>query len=671
MGADVTQPSGSEGADLVAPHWPEWSETSYIDGSKVALARGESAGRGANAGTSGAAAVPESGGRGVTADALVTQYASLGTDLSARQAHHTAEAEGLALNGANHYATKTILAGLAEDHDRSREALIAAGMTAGIPQQKMQEVLDELKQATTTAADNVGQANQETHRTLTTAINSGASMPAPPKGMPGGAGLPADVPSQLAPLLQMGTQGPQMASGAAGQLISGLSGMTGAFVDPIGQLVSSVAQAGPGTADGVESVGSESGEHGGGEHGGSQLVSQHEGKDDESQDDREGKESGEDSQRDGEPKADGEPKTIEASSHEKNSVPSTHLASSGSTVQLDSVGGATTHVSSGAAVADAPVAVGQPAAASASGVGAQQAMGGQFGAMGGSLGFGGAVAPVSQSTPKAPTRTGRGQDSDQASAGDAAVSAAAAALVGLGIDSGSGPSAEIMFGARILAHMVHQDSTLTAAAVAVFPMGMGVYAITCTPDALGAPRGGIATPHATMSLASLTSVPGDFRAAWAGIADPAAPLRSAVKHNFLARPEVIVALRAPGTASVEMTDIAVVEVSMEQLLATDPVDDAATVVEEVVAPEHIAPILDEMAAEWQVPAEMDLATAFSYMRSRTWQQNRNHEYVFTMAWWMVIEARAALAGGDTDHAAALAWQLLALPAAQTLTFTRG
>lgn len=673
MGADVTQPSGSEGADLVAPHWPEWSETAYIDGSKVALARGESAGQGANAGTSGAAAVPDSGGRGITADELVTKYASLGTDLQARQAHHTAEAEGLALNGGNHYASKTILASLAEDHDRSREALIAAGMTAGIPQQKMQEVLDELKQATTTAADNVGQANRETHRTLTNAINSGASMPAPPKGMPGGAGLPADVPSQLAPLLQMATQGPQMASGAAGQLISGLSGMTGAFVDPIGQLVGSIAQAGPGAAEGIESVGGEAGEHGGDERGGndrggSQLVSQHEGKDDEKADEREGKDSQDDERRDG------EPKTVETSSHEKNSVPSTHLASSGSTVQLDSVGGATTHVSSGAAVADTPVVASQHAAAPASGMGgSQQAMGGQLGAMGGSLGgFGAASAPATASTPKGPTHASRAnQGNDQVNTADAAaLTAEAAALVALGIGSEAGPSAEIMFGARILAHMVHQDATLTAAAVAVFPMGMGVYAVTCTPDALGAPRGGIATPHATMALASLTSVPGDFRAAWAGAADPAAPLCSAVKHNFLARPEVIVALRAPGATSGETTEVAVVDLSMEQLLATDSVDDATTVVEEAVAPVHIAPILDDMAVEWQVPTEMDLATAFNYMRSRTWSHTRNHEYVFTMAWWMVIEARTALAGGDTDHAAALAWQLLALPPAQTLIDNR-
>lgn len=672
MGADVTQPSGSEGAELVAPHWPEWSESAYIDGSRVALARGESAGQGAHAGTSGAAAVPDSGGRGIAADELVTKYASLGTDLQARQAHHTAEAEGLALNGANHYASKTILASLAEDHDRSREALIAAGMTAGIPQAKMQEVLDELKQATTTAADNVGRANQETHRTLTSAINSGASMPAPPKGMPGGAGLPADVPSQLQPLLQMATQGPQMASGAAGQLISGLSGMTGAFIDPIGQLVGSIAQAGPGAAEGIESVGGESGEHSGGDErgdsdrGGSQLVSQHENKDDEKADERDGKEPQEDERRDG------EPKTVEASRTERDNVPTTHLASSGSTVQLDSVGGATTHVSSGAAVADTPVVAGQHAAAPASGMASQQAMGGQLGAMGGSLGgFGAGAAPASASTPKGPARAGRASRvDDQVSAAEAAANAEAAALVALGIGTGAGPRAEIMFGARILAHMVHQDATLTAAAVAVFPIGMGVYAVTCTPDALGAPRGGIATPHATMALASLSSVPGDFRAAWAGAADPAVPLCSAVKHNLLARPEVIVALRPPGATFGEPTDVAVVDVSLEQLLATDPVDDATTVVEEVVAPEHIAPILDDMAVEWQVPAEMDLATAFNYMRSRTWSQARNHQYVFTMAWWMVIEARTALAGGDTDHAAALAWQLLALPPAQSLIHTR-
>ncbi|WP_131827808.1 hypothetical protein [Mycolicibacterium fortuitum] len=664
----MTQPSGSEGADLVAPHWPEWSETAYIDGSRVALARGESAGQGAQAGTSGAAAVPDSGGRGITADELVTKYASLGTDLQARQAYHTAEAEGLALNGANHYASKTILASLAEDHDRSREALIAAGMTAGIPQAKMQEVLDELKQATTTAADNVGRANQETHRTLTSAINSGASMPAPPKGMPGGAGLPADVPSQLAPLLQMATQGPQMASGAAGQLISGLSGMTGAFIDPIGQLVGSIAQAGPGAAEGIESVGGESGEHGGddrsdSDRGGSQLVSQHEGKDDEKADEREGKDPQDDDER-----RDGEPKTVEASSREKGNVPTTHLASSGSTVQLDSVGGTTTHVSSGAAVADTPVVAGQHAAAPGSAVGAQQAMGGQLGAMGGSLGgFGAASAPASASTPNASARAGRtSRVDDQVGAAEAAASAEAAALVALGIGTGTGPSAEIMFGARILAHMVLQDATLTAAAVAVFPIGMGVYAVTCTPDALGAPRGGIATPHATMALASLTSVPGDFRAAWAGVADPAVPLCSAVKHNLLARPQVIVALRPPGLTFGETTDVAVVDVSLEQLRTIDPVDDATTVVEEVVAPEHIAPILDDMAVEWQVPAEMDLATAFNYMRSRTWSQARDHQYVFTMAWWMVIEARTALAGGDTDHAAALAWQLLALPPAQSL-----
>ncbi|MCV7286089.1 hypothetical protein H7J87_12175 [Mycolicibacterium wolinskyi] len=638
----------------------------------MALARGESAGQGAQASTSGAAAVPESGGRGVAADALVTRYAGLGTDLSARQAYHTAEAEGLALNGSNHYATKTILASLAEDHDRSRDALIAAGMTAGIPQAKMQEVLDELKQATTTAASNVGQANQETHRTLTSAINTGASMPAPPKGMPGGAGLPPDVPSQLVPLLQQATQGPQMATGAVGQLITGLSGMTGAFVDPIGQLVSSAAQGGQAAADSVDTVGGESGEDGGRDQGdrerdGSQLVSQREDKDDENADDR-GPES-KDSEEEGS-RRDGEPKTIEASGQEKSSVPTTHLASSGSTVQLDSVGGPTTHVSSAAAVADAPVGAGQHAAAApASGVAQQQAMGGQLGAMGGSLGFGGSPAAGSQSTRTATARGGRGQDSDQGGPGDTSPGAAAA-LVGLGIESGSGPSAEIMFGARVLAHMVHQDSTLTAAAVAVFPMGMGVYAITCTPDALGAPRGGIATPHATMSLASLTSVPGNFRVAWAGITDPVAPLCSAIKHNFLARPEVIVALRAPGTPAVEMPEAAVVEVSMEQLLATDPVDDAAAVVEEVVAPEHIAPIIEEMAVEWQVPAEMDLATAFGYMRSRTWYETRNHEYVYAMAWWMVTEARTALAGGDRDHAAALAWQLLALPPAPSLTSTR-
>lgn len=655
MGGDVTQPSGTEGADLVAPHWPEWSETSYVDGSRVALARAEAAGRGADAGISGAMAVPESGGCGVAADALVTQYNSLGADLTVRAAHHTAEAKGLALNGANHYSTKTILAGIAEDHDDSRDALIAAGMTAGIPQSKMQEVLDELKRATSTAAQDVGQANQEAHRALTAAINTGTPMSAPPKAMPGGAGLPADVPSQLAPLLQMGTQGPQMASGAVGQLISGLSGMTGTFVDPLSQLVSSVGQGGQPFVGGVEGGGL-----GGGEHGGSQWASHHEGKGDEGKDGFERKDFDQNSQRDG------EPKTLESSGHEKNGLTTTHLASSGSTVQLDTAGGATTHVSSGA-VGEAPVAAAAQAPVPASGMVQQQPMGGQLaGVMGGSPGITGAPAH-SPSTPRSSARAGSGRhDGDQASPGDAAAGAAAT-VVGMGVGGVSGLSDETIFGARILAHMVHQDPTLTAAAVAVYPMGSGIYAITCTPDALGALRGGIVAPHATMPLASLTSIPGEFRAAWSGIADPVAALCAAVKGNYLARPEVIVALRAPGVSAEVMADTAVVQVSMEQLLATDPVDDATTMVEKVVAPAHIAPIIDEMATEWSVPADMDLATAYGFMRSRNWYGTRDPEYVFAMAWWMVIEARTALAGGDPDHAATLAWQLLALPPAPALT----
>lgn len=669
MGSDVTQPSGTEGADLVAPHWPEWSETAYIDGSKVALARGQEAGRGSTAGFSGAEAVPMSDGQGIAADELVTKYTSIGTNLEGLAAQHTAEAQGLALNGSNHYATKTILASLSEDHDAARDALIAAGMTAGVPQPKMQQVLDELKQATTTAAANVGQANQETHRTLTESINTGAALSAPPPNMPGGAGLPADIPSQLAPLLQMGTQGPQMASGAVGQLVSGLSGMTGAFVDPIGQLVGAAQGAAPGAEGGLD-AGAE-----GGSGAGAELVSERE--DDKSKADP-GREDAEKKDEPGREERPGEsPAPAEGSRGERDSVPATHLASSGNTVQMG--GGATTHISAGSAVADAPAGTPAQAAAPAAAVAGSQAMGGQVmggplaGAMGGSLGLG-APAGQSHSAPRAagPNGGASRRDGDQPEVGGPASAAAlAVAAVPVGFFGGDETTpdagAEAMFGTRILAHLAHQDSRLAAAAVAVFPMEMGVYAITCTPDALGALRGGVVAPHATMPLASLTSVPGEFRTAWAGMADPVVPLCDALKRGYLARPAVIVALRPRGAPVVDSDGVAVVEVAVEQLLATDPVDDAATVAEQLVAHEHIVPIIESMADEWSVPSDMDLASAFGYMRARAWYETRDPEYVYAMAWWMVIEARTALAGGDTDHAAALAWQLLALPPAASLS----
>lgn len=677
-GGDVTKPSGTEGADLVAPHWPEWSETSYIDGSKVALGRGEAAGRGAEAGTSGAASVPDSGGSGVAADALVDQYTNLGTDLAGQQAHHTAEAQGLALNGANHYATKTILAGLAEDHDRAKEGLIAAGMMAGIPQPKMQQVLDELNNATTTAAQNVGQANRETHKTLTSAINGGSALSAPPKGMPGGAGLPADVPSQLAPLLQMATQGPQMASGAAGSLVSGLSGLTGAFMDPIQQLMGAAGQGGGlptdslsglDSADGHGGGGSGSGHGGSGEHGGSSHHSRDggDGRDENRDHDRGRADSETRSERDG------EPKTIGASNHEQNSVPATHLSSSGSTVQLNAPGGAALHLSSGAAVADPSVVGVQPGAAPVTGPAAGSVTQSSMGAplapgMGGSLGFSGpAPAPSQQSA--AAGRHAAGSRRGEQSAADAAATAAAAAAaaaVGVGVGNPAAISAEVMFGTRILAHLVHQDPSLTTAAVAVFPMAENLYAITCTPDALGALRGGIVAPQATMPLASLTTLPGEFRAEWSGMGDPVAPLYAAVRRSHLQAPEVIVVLPAPGTSAPSVSDVRIVPVSMEHLLETDPVADSTTVTEKVVAQEHIGPIINDMAAEWSVPPDLDLASAFAEMRARTWYQGRNPEYVYAMAWWMIIEARTALQGGDTDHAAALAWQLLALPPAPSL-----
>lgn len=675
-GGDVTKPSGTEGADLVAPHWPEWSETSYIDGSKVALARGEAAGRGADAGTSGAASVPDSGGSGVAAGALVDQYTSLGTDLAGQQAHHTAEAQGLALNGANHYATKTILAGLAEDHDRAKEGLIAAGMTAGIPQSKMQQVLDELNNATTTAAQNVGQANRDTHKTLTSAINGGSALSAPPKGMPGGAGLPADVPTQLAPLLQMATQGPQMASGAAGSLVSGLSGMTGAFTDPIQQLMGAVGQGGGQPTDSLSGLDSAGGHGGGGgsEHGGAEPASH---RSDDGGDDRDEKRDHDRGRAESETSSerDGEPKTLGASSHEQNSVPATHLSSSGSTVQLDAPSGAALHLSSGAALSDAPVAGVQPGTAPMAGAGAASGGGPQSSTsaalapgMGGSLGLGGPSPMPSQNSGPSGRRgadAGRGEQPG-ADAAAAAAAAAAAVAVGVGVAHRGTVSAEAMFGRRILAHMVHQDSSLVAAAVAVFPMAESLYAITCTPDALGALRGGMVAPHGTMPLPSLTSVPGHFRAEWAGFGDPVAPIHAAVTHKFVQAPEVIVALRPPGAHASVPADVRIVAVSMDELLATDPVADSTVLTEKVVAPEHVAPIIDDMAAEWSVPTDLDLASAFASMRARTWYQERNREYVYAMAWWMIIEARTALAGGDTDHAAALAWQLLALPPAPSL-----
>ncbi|MGB8406694.1 MAG: hypothetical protein WCE30_21795 [Mycobacterium sp.] len=674
-GGDVTKPSGTEGADLVAPHWPEWSETSYINGAKVALGRGEAAGRGAEAGTSGAVSVPDSGGSGVAADALVDQYTNLGTDLAGQQAYHTAEAQGLALNGANHYATKTILAGVAEDHDQAKEGLIAAGMMAGIPQPKMQQVLDELNNATSTAAQNVGQAHRDTHKTLTSAINSGSALSAPPKGMPGGAGLPADVPSQLAPLLQMATQGPQMASGAVGQLVSGLSGMTGAFTDPIQQLMGAVGQGAGQPTDSLSGLDSSDG-HGGsgsGEHGGShsQLASHH------SSDGGDGRDGSHDRGRaDSETNSerDGEPKTLGASSHEQNSVPATHLSSSGSTVQLDAPGGAALHLSSGSAVADPSVAGVQagtvPVTGPAAGGAPQASMGAALGSgMGGSLGFAGPTpTPSQRSGPAGRHAGGPRRPGDQSprdvTARDAAAAAAATADAGVGV--ATTVSAEAMFGTRILAHLVHQDPSLIAAAVAVFPMAENLYAITCTPDALGALRGGIVAPHATMPLSSLTTLPGEFRAEWSGMGDPVAPLYAAVRRSFLQAPEVIVVFRAAGTPAPVTSDVRIVPVSMEELLATDPVADSTMVTEKVVAPEHIAPIIEDMAAEWAVPSDLDLASAFAEMRARTWYQGRNPEYVYAMAWWMIIEAHTALAGGDTEHAAALAWQLLALPPAPSL-----
>jgi len=665
MSGDVPQPSGTEGADLVAPHWPEWSETAYIDGSKVALARGEAAGRGAEAGSSGALSVPDAGGSGVAADALVAKYASLGSDLAEQQAYHTAEAQGLALNGANHFATKTILAGVAEDHDRAKEGLIAAGMMAGIPQPKMQQVLDELNNATSTAAQNVGQAHRDTHKTLTSAINSGSAMSAPPKTMPGGAGLPAGVPPEFAQLLQMATQGPQMASGAVGQLVSGLSGITGAFLDPIQQLMGAVGEgAGQPTDSLTGSDRSDERNGGGSEHGGSQLAGHHGSGGGDSRDEGRDHDRG---RTDSESRSerDGEPKTLEASSHGRDSVPATHL-SSGSTVQLDAPGGAALHLSSGAAVADAPVAGAQPGPAPVGGPGAggapQSSMGGGLGpGMGGSLGLAGAsptAARHSGPTGRHAVDARRG-DQGQAAAVNATPEAA-------GSVDAPAVSAEEVFGARVLAHLVRQDPSLTAAAVAVFPMAQNLYAITCTPDALGALRGGMVSPQGTMPLASLTVLPGEFRAEWSGMGDAVAPLYAAVKRNLLQSPEVIVALRAPGAPAAIASDVRVAPVSMEELMATDPVADATTVTEKVVANEHIAPIIADMAAEWSVPNDLDLGSAFASMRQRTWYQERNPEYVYAMAWWMIVEAHTALKGGDLNHAAALAWQLLALPPAPSL-----
>lgn len=664
MGSDVTQPSGTEGADLVASHWPEWSESAYIDGSKVALARGTEAGRGSAAGFTGAEAVPLSDGSGIAADSLVTTYTSIGTNLEGLAAQHTAEAQGFALNGANHHATKTILASLAEDHDRAREALIAAGMTAGVPQPKMQEVLDELKEATTTAASNVGQANQETHRTLTESINTGAALSAPPSSMPGGAGLPADVPSALAPLLQMGTQGPQMASGAAGQLVSSLSGMTGAFVDPIGQLVSGIAQSAAPAAEGIVDVAAEGGA--GADVADTQLASERSDDKDSRELAREISEKEEEPARD-EPR-DLRPGPAEGPAGDRDQVATTHLASSGNTVQL---GSTTTHVSAGSMVADAPMgapAQAGPAQAGGGAVGGAQAMGGPLpGAMGGSLGLGAPAGAPAAGRAGGPGSGGERRDGDQSEVTGAASAAALAVAVPDLFGGGDGAvSAEAIFGTRILAHLVHQDPRLNAAAVAVFPMDLGVYAVACTPDALGTLRGGVAAPHATMPLASLTSIPGEFRTAWAGMADPVVPLCDALKRGFLARPEAVVALRPSGAPVVDSDGVVIVDVSMEQLLSTDPVDDAATVAEQLVAYEHIAPIVEQMAVEWSVPSDMDLATAFRSMQSRAWYQHRDPEYVYAMAWWMVIEARTALAGGDADHAAALAWQLVALPPAEAL-----
>ncbi|WP_147382295.1 hypothetical protein [Mycobacteroides abscessus] len=663
MSGDVPRPSGTEGADLVAPHWPEWSESAYVDASKVALDRSQVAQRGAQTGTDGATAVPGSGGRGVTADALSTQYTTLGAELTAKQAHHMAEAEGMALNGTNHYATKTILTGIAEDHDAAKDALIAAGMTLGIPQAKMQEALDELKNATSTAAENVGQANQETHQTLTNAINSGAAMKSPPSGMPGGAGLPPDMPSQLAPLAQMATQGPQLASGAVGQLVSGLSGLSGSFLDPMNQLMSAVGQGAPG--GGGEGIADAVSQDGGSDRSATQEVSHRGGENnDHSNDDR-------DRQDDDKARRDGEPKTLGASSHDKNQTPATHLSSAGSTVQLDAGAPTTTHISAGAATSEAPMNMGQsgPAAAPASAQQMGGQLGGQLGGLGGSLGVAPAAQPAPQASTKAAERAKESRDrtdADPTQGGEAAM--AAAVLVGGAGASAPAQSAEISFGTRILAHMLHQDPTLSAAAVAVYPMGSQIYAMTCTPDALGAMPGYVVAPHGAMALASLTSLPGEFRAAWAGIGDPVWPLCAAIEDGYLASPEVIVVLRTPGAPVAALAeDAPVVQVSREILLATDPVDDAAKAPEQRVEPEHVAGAIAAMAAEWNVPDEMDLGSAFDAMRSRTWFQTRDPEYVFAMAWWMLIEAKTALDGGDIDHAAALAWQLLALPPALDLT----
>lgn len=661
MGSDVTQPSGSEGAELVAPHWPKWSESAYIEGSKVALARGAEASRGSAAGFTGAEAVPMADGSGVAADALVTKYTSIGTNLEGLAGQHTAEAQGFALNGSNHFASKTILASLAEDHDRAREALIAAGMTAGVPQKKMQEVLDELKQATTTAASNVGQANQDTHRTLTESINSGTALSAPPPSMPGGAGLPADVPSALAPLLQMGTQGPQMASGAAGQLVSSLSGMTGAFVDPINQLMSGISDSAGPAAEGALGAAAEGGAGGPSD---TQLVSDR-GEDKDSRElAREISEKKDEGSAREEPR-DPAARPAEGPAGARDGAGATHLASSGNTVQL---GSTTTHVSAGSIVGDAPVGAPMQAAAAqaAGGSPGAQGVGGPMaaGAMGGSLGFGAptgtpAPAPVASQRPGGPGGRGEHREADSAAVAGGAAALAAAIPGWFAGDNGASP--EAVFGTRILAHLVRQDPQLRAAAVAVFPMDLGVYAVTCTPDALGTLRGGLAAPHATIPLASLPAVTERFRTLWAGMADPVVPLCEAFRQGYLARPAVIVMVRPPGAPLLNSDGVPAVEVSLEQLEATDPVQDAVAIADQLVDYEHIAPILDQMTVEWSVPSHMSLAEAYAAMRARLWYETRNHEYAYAMAWWMVIEARTALAGGDTEHAAALAWQLLALP----------
>ncbi|SHQ45862.1 hypothetical protein [Mycobacteroides abscessus] len=653
MSGDVPKPSGTEGSDLVAQHWPQWSETNYVDGSKVELGRSEVAGRGAQTGTDAAAAVPAAGGSGIAADALSGKYTTLGAELTAKQAHHMAAAEGMALNASNHFATKTILTGIAEDHDAAKDALIAAGMSLGIPQAKMQEALDELKRATSTAAENVGQANQETHQTLTSAINGGSALKAPPAGMPGGAGLPADVPSQLQPLLQMGTQGPQMASGAVGQLVSGLSGLSGAFTDPLNQLMSAVGQ-GAQAGGGMDGIADPVSGGAGGEHGSDTREVSHRGNDNTDRQDTDDK------------RRDGEPKTLGASSHDKSQAPATHLASSGSTVQIDA-GAASTHLSSGASIADAPVTTTQSAAGVGAGVAQQQPMGGQLGGAMGGLGLAHAGSPAAQASSKGTDRPKTDQDRDaEAAAVTEAATVSAVVIDAAGVMNPSN-RAEVMFGTRILAHMVHQDPSLTAAAVAVYPMGSHTLATVCSPLALGVMPGYVTTPHGAMALASLKGLPGDFRAHWAGIGDPVWPLYVAIEQGYLACPEVIVALRTPDAPVATLPDDApVVQVTRETLLTTDPVDDAAEAHEQRVDPDHVAGVIESMADEWAVPADLDLPAAFNEMHNRIWYQNRNPEYVFAMAWWMLIEAKSALAGGDITRAAALSWQLLALPPAPTL-----